>query len=56
VAATSYLTPLFSTGISSLYLNVSVGPKLWIGCTLLVLGSLLSWRSIHSRDGATDRS
>jgi drug/metabolite transporter (DMT)-like permease len=46
VAACSYLTPLFSTIVSCLYLAVVPGARLWAGCTVLVLGSILSWQSI----------
>jgi drug/metabolite transporter (DMT)-like permease len=46
VAAGSYLTPLLSTLISSLYLAVAPTPSLWIGCGLLVAGSFLSWMSV----------
>lgn len=46
VAACSYFIPLFSTLVSCAYLKVRPGPKLWIGCLLLVAGSLLSWRSV----------
>lgn len=46
VAAGSYLTPLLSTIVSCLYLEVVPGPKLWLGCGVLILGSVLSWRSI----------
>ena len=46
VAAASYLTPLLSTIVSCFYLTVVPGPKLWIGCSILVLGSILSWQSI----------
>lgn len=55
VAACSYFTPLFSTLVSCLYLQVRPSPKLWAGCLLLVLGSLLSWRSLapFNRDTAT---
>ncbi len=31
------------------YLGVSPGPKLWIGCLLLVAGSLMTWRSVSDR-------
>jgi drug/metabolite transporter (DMT)-like permease len=48
VAAASYLTPLFSTIVSCLYLAVVPGAKLWVGCGVLVLGSVLSWQSISS--------
>ena len=46
VAAASYLTPLFSTIVSCLYLAVVPGAKLWVGCAVLVIGSVLSWRSV----------
>ena len=46
VAAFSYLTPLFSTIFSSLYLSVMPSTTLWIGCIILILGSFLSWRSV----------
>jgi drug/metabolite transporter (DMT)-like permease len=39
VAACSYLTPLLSTLISSLYLGVMPGTRLWIGCVLVILGA-----------------
>ncbi len=53
VAACSYFTPLLSTLVSCAYLKVVPGPKLWGGCILLILGSLLSWRSVSDR---TDES
>jgi drug/metabolite transporter (DMT)-like permease len=46
VVACSYFTPLLSTFVSCLYLKVSPGPRLWIGCLLLVSGSLMTWRSV----------
>ncbi len=46
VAAASYLTPLFSTIVSCLYLTVVPGARLWAGCAVLILGSILSWRSV----------
>ncbi|PIP36012.1 MAG: EamA family transporter [Desulfobacterales bacterium CG23_combo_of_CG06-09_8_20_14_all_52_9] len=48
VAACSYLTPLLSTLISVFYLRVSPTQGLWIGCALLVTGSLLSWFSVEA--------
>ena len=48
VAASSYLTPLFSTIVSCIYLSVSPTASLWLGCLLLVVGSLLSWLSIEN--------
>ena len=46
VLACSYFTPLLSTFVSCIYLSVPQSPKLWIGCLLLVSGSLISWRSV----------
>jgi drug/metabolite transporter (DMT)-like permease len=46
VAAFSYLTPLFSTIVSCLYLGIHAGLSLWIGCILIVTGSILSWISV----------
>jgi len=46
VATFSYLTPLFSTIVSCLYLGISAGITLWIGCILIIAGSILSWISI----------
>jgi drug/metabolite transporter (DMT)-like permease len=46
VAACSYLTPLLSTLVSFAYLNVMPGSRLWAGCALIVVGSLVSWRSV----------
>ena len=51
VASASYLTPLFSTVVSCLYLAVAPGPSLWIGCALLVGGSLLSRYSVPEAGG-----
>jgi drug/metabolite transporter (DMT)-like permease len=42
LSATSYFTPLLSTLVSCLYLQVMPGPKLWIGCALLIVGAVLS--------------
>jgi drug/metabolite transporter (DMT)-like permease len=46
VAACSYLTPLLSSFVSCVYLKVMPGPKLWLGCLLVVLGSFLTWLSV----------
>jgi drug/metabolite transporter (DMT)-like permease len=46
VAAGSYLTPLFSTFASCLYLAVAPAAGLWIGCGMLVAGSLASWYAV----------
>jgi len=49
VAACSYFTPLLSTLVSCAYLGVRPGWRLWAGCLALVLGSLLTWRSVFAR-------
>ena len=49
VVALSYLTPLFSTAVSCAYLKTSPAPSLWIGCFLLVCGSLITWRSVGAK-------
>ena len=46
LVAASYFTPLFSTGLSCAYLNVSPGPKLWLGCFLLIGGCFLTCLSV----------
>ena len=46
LAAGSYLTPLFSTIVSCIYLAVTPKPILWVGCVVLVVGSLISWYSV----------
>jgi drug/metabolite transporter (DMT)-like permease len=46
VAAVSYMTPFLSTVVSSLYLAIVPGARLWIGCGILILGSVLSWLSV----------
>ncbi|MEE8398702.1 MAG: aromatic amino acid DMT transporter YddG [Desulfobacterales bacterium] len=48
VTAASYLTPLFSTILNCLYLDIEAGLKLWVGCLAIVLGSFLSWRSTRN--------
>jgi drug/metabolite transporter (DMT)-like permease len=53
VAACSYLTPFLSTVVSCIYLGVTPGRSLWVGCGFLIAGSLLSWHSI-SQTAATD--
>jgi drug/metabolite transporter (DMT)-like permease len=47
VAASSYLTPLFSTIVSCIYLGVRPGLGLWLGCAIIIAGSFLSWLSIR---------
>jgi drug/metabolite transporter (DMT)-like permease len=54
VAACSYFTPLLSSIISCAYLKIVPGPRLWIGCVLIVLGSLISWRSVADLEKTFD--
>jgi drug/metabolite transporter (DMT)-like permease len=49
VAAFSYLTPLLSTIVSCLYLGIIPGASLWIGCAMIIAGSILSWKSVSER-------
>jgi drug/metabolite transporter (DMT)-like permease len=49
VAAASYLTPLLSTLVITFYLGATAGPRLWLGCLLIVAGSFLSWMSVSDR-------
>jgi drug/metabolite transporter (DMT)-like permease len=50
VAASSYFIPFLSTLVSSLYLGITVGLRLWVGCGCIILGSLISWASISDRE------
>lgn len=47
VAAASYLMPLLSTLVSCVYLRIAPAGALWLGCVLLVAGSLASWASVR---------
>ena len=47
VVVGSYMTPFLSTIVSCLYLSVRPGLTLWVGCGMLVAGSLLSWYSLR---------
>lgn len=51
VVAASYLTPFFSTLVSSVFLHVALTPSVWIGCGSIILGSFWSWRSILPPQG-----
>lgn len=55
VVAGSYLIPFFSIIVSCLYLSVIPALSLWIGCAVLIAGSLLSWYSI-SEKGSSAKS
>lgn len=46
VAASSYLTPFLSTLVTCIYLSVPPTLQLWLGCGVLMVGSILSWFSI----------
>ncbi len=58
LAASSYMTPLLSTIVSCVYLSVAPTPALWVGCGLLIAGSLISWVSVKSPEqtGSMDSS
>ena len=43
---------LLSTLVSCAYLKVIPGSRLWIGCALLVLGSMLSGRAVAAFERA----
>ena len=49
VATASYFIPLLSTLVSCLYLGVAPGTRFWLGCLVLVAGSLLSRRAVAER-------
>ncbi len=48
VAAFSYFTPLFSTLISTLYLGIKPGARLWIGCGMVIIGALVCKLAVPS--------
>lgn len=50
VAASSYFIPFFSTLVSSHYLGITAGLRLWLGCGCIILGSLISWASVSDRN------
>jgi drug/metabolite transporter (DMT)-like permease len=47
VTSLSYLTPLLSIIISSVYLGVEAGVYLWVGCLLVIAGSLTCKMSVE---------
>ena len=47
VASLSYLTPLVSIIIASIYLAVPMGTYLWLGCLLVVVGSIMCKLSVQ---------
>ncbi len=52
VAACSYLTPFFSTVVSCIYLKVVPSQSLLFGCLLIIIGSIMSWRSVDDKEPA----
>jgi drug/metabolite transporter (DMT)-like permease len=49
VASFSYLLPLFSTVVSSLYLRIPLTRTLWLGCALLIAGAVICKFSVVER-------
>lgn len=49
VASFSYLTPLLSMIISSLYLRIKIGLPLWIACALVIAGAIICQKSFTGR-------
>ena len=47
VAPASYLTPLFSVGISSLYLGISLQPQQWLAGVLVVAGAIICRQAVR---------
>ncbi len=47
VVAASYLTPLSATLFSAAWLGAWPPARLWLGCALLVAGSVVSWSSLR---------
>jgi drug/metabolite transporter (DMT)-like permease len=56
VAAGSYLTRLLSTLAGCAYLGVSPGPRLWVGCVVLIAGSALSWRALANQSSTSGQN
>jgi drug/metabolite transporter (DMT)-like permease len=56
LAAVSYLIPLLSTLVSTLYLGVAPGPRLWVGGILVVAGAALCRISVRYPDAANIES
>jgi len=49
VASCSYFTPLLSTFVSSLYLGIVAGVKLWIGCAFVIAGAIVCKLAVSER-------
>jgi len=56
VAALSYLTPLLSVGVSSLYLGLSIKPLQWLAGVLVVAGAALCRFSIGKAESGESRA
>jgi drug/metabolite transporter (DMT)-like permease len=41
VAAASLFTPLLSTLVSTLYLGARPGPRIWLGCAMIMAGAVI---------------
>ena len=49
LASCSYLIPFLSTLITSIYLHITAGISLWIGCALIIIGAYLSCKAISDK-------
>ena len=52
VAALSYLTPLLSTIVTAVHLEVAPGPRIWVACVLVIAGAALCRLAIEERSSA----
>ena len=53
VVALSFLTPIFSTVISSIYWHQAVDGRIWYGCVAIILGAIICKRSVTAPEPAT---
>lgn len=53
VSISSYFTPLLSTFIACIYLEIGADHSLWIGCALIIGGAYFSKLGVRERAGAT---
>lgn len=49
LATVSYFTPIFSTLLASLWLQITPGFAFWQGVAMVTLGSLVCWRATRER-------
>jgi hypothetical protein len=56
VVSLSYLTPLLSIIIGSVYLEVGTGFYLWAGCLLVIVGSFICKLSVQEKSVNGDNS